>query len=51
MPDPNPPASIPPGATIGILGGGQLGRMLAFAARTTGIVEIFGRLASERGSA
>jgi 5-(carboxyamino)imidazole ribonucleotide synthase len=29
-------ASIPPGATIGILGGGQLGRMLGFAARELG---------------
>ena len=27
---------IPPGATIGILGGGQLGRMLGFAARAMG---------------
>src|SRR3954467_1983018 len=27
---------IPPGATIGILGGGQLGRMTAMAARTLG---------------
>ncbi len=30
------PAAIPPGATIGFLGGGQLGRMLAMAARTLG---------------
>ena len=30
------PAPIPPGATIGILGGGQLGRMLGFAARAMG---------------
>ena len=30
------PALIPPGATIGILGGGQLGRMLGFAARALG---------------
>jgi 5-(carboxyamino)imidazole ribonucleotide synthase len=30
------PAPIPPGATIGILGGGQLGRMLGFAARALG---------------
>jgi 5-(carboxyamino)imidazole ribonucleotide synthase len=29
-------ASIPPGSTIGILGGGQLGRMTAMAARTLG---------------
>jgi 5-(carboxyamino)imidazole ribonucleotide synthase len=29
-------ATIPPGATIGILGGGQLGRMTAMAARTLG---------------
>lgn len=29
-------AAIPPGATIGILGGGQLGRMTAMAARTLG---------------
>ena len=31
-----PGAPIPPGATIGILGGGQLGRMLGFAARAMG---------------
>ncbi len=30
------PAPIAPGATIGILGGGQLGRMLGFAARAIG---------------
>lgn len=30
------PASIPPGATIGFLGGGQLGRMTALAAREMG---------------
>lgn len=43
MPDrttpPNRPsdaALLPPGATIGILGGGQLGRMLAVAARSLG---------------
>jgi len=35
-PDPGGPAPIPPGATIGILGGGQLGRMLGFAARALG---------------
>jgi 5-(carboxyamino)imidazole ribonucleotide synthase len=29
-------ATIPPGSTIGILGGGQLGRMTAMAARTMG---------------
>src|SRR5450759_2680833 len=29
-------APIPPGGTIGILGGGQLGRMLGFAARSMG---------------
>src|SRR5919201_4393351 len=29
-------AAIPPGATIGILGGGQLGRMTALAARAMG---------------
>jgi 5-(carboxyamino)imidazole ribonucleotide synthase len=29
-------AAIPPGSTIGILGGGQLGRMTAMAARTMG---------------
>ena len=28
--------SLPPGATIGILGGGQLGRMLALAAARLG---------------
>ncbi|MGK0176708.1 MAG: 5-(carboxyamino)imidazole ribonucleotide synthase, partial [Lentimonas sp.] len=27
---------IPPGSTIGILGGGQLGRMLILAGRTLG---------------
>ncbi|HSW41015.1 MAG TPA: 5-(carboxyamino)imidazole ribonucleotide synthase [Patescibacteria group bacterium] len=34
----NPPRTdpIPPGSTIGILGGGQLGRMLGFAARAMG---------------
>jgi 5-(carboxyamino)imidazole ribonucleotide synthase len=31
-----PPSPILPGATIGILGGGQLGRMTAMAARTMG---------------
>src|SRR5271156_2396657 len=31
------PAPIPPGATIGILGGGQLGRMLALAAARLGL--------------
>ena len=30
------PATLAPGATIGILGGGQLGRMLGFAARAMG---------------
>lgn len=30
------PASLPPGATIGIVGGGQLGRMLALDARRMG---------------
>lgn len=30
------PASFPPGSTIGMLGGGQLGRMFAFAARAMG---------------
>ena len=30
------PAPVPPGATIGFLGGGQLGRMTAMAARTMG---------------
>ena len=33
---PAAPAPILPGATIGILGGGQLGRMLGFAARAMG---------------
>ena len=31
------PATLPPGATIGILGGGQLGRMLALAAARLGL--------------
>jgi 5-(carboxyamino)imidazole ribonucleotide synthase len=30
------PAPLPPGSTIGIMGGGQLGRMLAIAARAMG---------------
>ena len=29
-------APVPPGATLGFLGGGQLGRMTAMAARTMG---------------
>src|SRR5690242_3808428 len=29
-------SAVPPGATIGFLGGGQLGRMTAMAARTLG---------------
>ncbi len=33
---PLPPAPLPPGATIGILGGGQLGRMSALAAAKLG---------------
>ena len=33
MPDPR---ILPPGSTIGILGGGQLGRMLALAAARLG---------------
>ncbi len=33
---PTPPHALPPGASIGILGGGQLGRMLGFAARALG---------------
>ena len=36
MTDPNAPA-LPPGAAIGILGGGQLGRMLALAAARLGL--------------
>ncbi len=32
-----PPKPLPPGATIGILGGGQLGRMLAMAAARLGL--------------
>jgi 5-(carboxyamino)imidazole ribonucleotide synthase len=35
-PDRDGPAPLAPGATIGILGGGQLGRMLGFAARAMG---------------
>ena len=31
-----PDAPLPPGSTIGILGGGQLGRMLAMAASRLG---------------
>ena len=31
-----PPAFLPPGATIGIVGGGQLGRMSALAAARLG---------------
>jgi len=40
MTDPLPPAlstALPPGATLGILGGGQLGRMLALAAARLGL--------------
>ena len=38
MPDAAPlPAPLPPGSTIGILGGGQLGRMLALAAAPLGL--------------
>jgi len=33
----SPPEPLPPGATIGILGGGQLGRMLAMAAARLGM--------------
>ena len=36
VPTPGPGAPVAPGATIGILGGGQLGRMLGFAARAMG---------------
>jgi len=35
-PDRDGPAPLAPGTTIGILGGGQLGRMLGFAARAMG---------------
>ncbi len=35
-PAPRPGLPLPPGSTIGILGGGQLGRMLGFAARAMG---------------
>ncbi len=31
-----PPSALPPGSTIGVLGGGQLGRMLALEARRMG---------------
>ena len=34
---PNLPASVAPGGTVGILGGGQLGRMLALAAARIGL--------------
>lgn len=37
MPDPNAPLPLPPGSTVGILGGGQLGRMLALAAAELGL--------------
>ena len=33
---PLPPGPLPPGSTIGIIGGGQLGRMLAMAAARLG---------------
>ena len=33
---PNRPDIVPPGATIGVLGSGQLGRMFAIAARRMG---------------
>jgi len=37
MADQSPPPLLPPGSTIGILGGGQLGRMLALAAAELGL--------------
>ncbi len=37
MSDRDPAAPLPPGSTIGILGGGQLGRMLALAAAELGL--------------
>ena len=37
MPDAGRPAPLPPGSTIGILGSGQLGRMLATAAARLGL--------------
>jgi 5-(carboxyamino)imidazole ribonucleotide synthase len=37
MPDTGRPAPLPPGSTIGILGSGQLGRMLAIAAARLGL--------------
>jgi len=37
MPEGPPPAPLPPGSTIGILGSGQLGRMLALAAARLGL--------------
>jgi 5-(carboxyamino)imidazole ribonucleotide synthase len=37
MPDAGPPAPLSPGSTIGILGSGQLGRMLAMAAARLGL--------------
>ena len=37
MPEPSIPQPLPPGSTIGILGGGQLGRMLALAAARIGL--------------
>ena len=37
MPDTAPAAPLPPGSTIGILGSGQLGRMLALAAARLGL--------------
>ncbi len=36
MPAPRPPFPLPPSSTIGIVGGGQLGRMLALAAARLG---------------
>jgi 5-(carboxyamino)imidazole ribonucleotide synthase len=37
MPDAQPLVPLPPGSTIGILGSGQLGRMLALAAARLGL--------------
>ena len=37
MPEDPGPAPLPPGSTIGILGSGQLGRMLAMAAARLGL--------------
>ena len=48
MPETAADAPLPPGSTIGILGGGQLGRMLAMAAARLGLKTATSLLRSSR---